>query len=116
MKSKQNYSNKFILNQIESKEFINNKFKSRPKFNVGDIITLKYYTSLLSKKKLTLTGICIGIRNAGIRTTFRIRSLYDNTHLEQIFPIYSPMISNISINETKKVRASKLYFLKFKKN
>lgn len=108
------YAMKFLIENLESKELIK-KNLNKIQFNSGDIITVKYFSSLTSKKKNFFTGICIGIKNMGIRTTFRIRSFHETDYVEQIFSLYSPLINQIFIKERKQIRSSKLYYLRLKK-
>jgi len=85
-----------------------------PDFKVGDIIEV--HTRIVEEKKERIQvfkGIVIAIKGAGISKTFKVRKISYGVGVEKTFPLYSPMIAKIRIiKQGKKVRRSKLYFLR----
>ena len=59
-------------------------------------------------------GVVLGIRGRGINKSFMVRKLVGDIAVERILPIASPNIEKVVVKEKsrKKVRRSKLYFLR----
>ncbi|WOX79121.1 50S ribosomal protein L19 [Candidatus Shikimatogenerans bostrichidophilus] len=103
-----------IIKMLE-KELIKNKNKHY-KFNVGDNITVYYYSTINKKNKkkiLFFTGYVISKKgNNKFNKTFIIRNTIYNIGVEITFFLYSPYIKNIKINKKGKVRKSKIYYIR----
>jgi len=104
---------KSTILQIEKQEVAKSK-KKFDHFTSGDLITVKYFTSSIKKKRQLFTGICISKKNKGLRSTITVRSNYYSENLEQTFPLYSPLIDQVIVEQKKNTRASKLYYLRNK--
>ncbi len=61
----------------------------------------------------TYEGMVIG-RQHGLEpgATITVRKISDNIGVEKIFPLYSPVIANIEVVKTARVRRAKLGYLK----
>lgn len=46
--------------------------------------------------------------------TFTVRKVVDGVGVERVFPLYSPMISEVEVIRRSKVRRAKLYFIRDK--
>jgi large subunit ribosomal protein L19 len=57
-------------------------------------------------------GICIGKRNAGVRSSFTVRKLSHGEGVERVFPIYSPRVESVELVRKGEVRRAKLYYLR----
>ena len=57
-------------------------------------------------------GICIGKRNAGVRSSFTVRKLSHGEGVERVFPIYSPRVESVELVRRGEVRRAKLYYLR----
>lgn len=57
-------------------------------------------------------GIIIRIKGSGIGETFTVRKLSNGVGVERTFPLHSPLIDNIQVVRTGKVRRAKLYYLR----
>ncbi len=57
-------------------------------------------------------GICIGKRNAGVRSSFTVRKLSHGEGVERVFPTYSPRVESVELVRKGEVRRAKLYYLR----
>jgi large subunit ribosomal protein L19 len=57
-------------------------------------------------------GVCIARRGAGVSQTFTVRKVSNGVGVERIFPLHSPMISEIVVVRRGRVRRAKLYYLR----
>lgn len=100
-----------------------------PTFQVGDTVkvSLKIKETIKeerdkkkgSKVKVTerektypFQGIVIKRKGGGIRETFTVRKESYGIGVERIFPLHSPIISEIRVLKKGKVRRAKLYYLR----
>jgi large subunit ribosomal protein L19 len=87
---------------------------SFPDFKAGDHIELKLSIPQNKGRETVFKGICIAKRNRGWRTSFTLRNFIGNNGgIERSFPLYSPHIKEFKVlREGKRVRRSKLYYLR----
>ena len=87
-----------------------------PDFKAGD--TLKVSYKIIEGEKTRVQqyqGICIARDGSGTGATFTVRKIASgNIGVEQIFPLNSPLITNIEVLRRGRVRRAKLYFLRHK--
>jgi large subunit ribosomal protein L19 len=57
-------------------------------------------------------GVCIAKRGSGVSQTFTVRKISNGIGVERIFPLHSPMISEIMVVRRGRVRRAKLYYLR----
>jgi large subunit ribosomal protein L19 len=57
-------------------------------------------------------GICIGKRNAGVRSSFTVRKLSHGEGVERVFPTFSPRVESVELVRKGEVRRAKLYYLR----
>jgi large subunit ribosomal protein L19 len=57
-------------------------------------------------------GVCIAKRGSGVSQTFTVRKISNGIGVERIFPLHSPMISEIIVVRRGRVRRAKLYYLR----
>ena len=97
-----------VLNQKnESGNFI------MPDFRPGDTINIAVRVIEGEKERVqNFQGIVIARRGSGINATFRVRKISNGIGVERIFPLYSPIISNIDVVKRGSVRRAKLYYLR----
>ncbi|MDD5454243.1 MAG: 50S ribosomal protein L19 [Candidatus Ratteibacteria bacterium] len=104
-----------------------------PNFQVGDMVkvSLKIKEKIRegerdkkkgSKEKITerekiypFQGIVIKRKGGGIRETFTVRKDSYGIGVERIFPLHSPIISEIRVLKKGNVKRAKLYYLRNKK-
>ncbi|EES14403.1 hypothetical protein BDA96_07G013400 [Sorghum bicolor] len=104
-----NILNKEAVDKVRSEREI-------PDVQPGCMIQMRLQVPENKRRELTLKGIVLGRRNAGINTTFRLRRLVSGIGVESVFPLYSPNIKEIKILDRKKVRRAKLYYLRDRVN
>lgn len=57
-------------------------------------------------------GVCIGKKNAGIRSTFTVRKISHGEGVERVFPLYAPRVDGVELVRRGEVRRAKLYYLR----
>ncbi len=84
-----------------------------PEFRPGDTINIAVRVIEGEKERVqNFQGIVIARRGSGINATFRVRKISNGIGVERIFPLYSPIISNIDVVKRGSVRRAKLYYLR----
>ncbi len=88
--------------------------EKHPSFKVGDTIEVDVVVKEGDKERIQpFQGDVIAMHNNGIATTFTIRRLGANgVGIERIFPLYAPIISQIRLVKTGKVRRAKLFYIR----
>jgi large subunit ribosomal protein L19 len=87
--------------------------KERPTLKSGDTVRVHVKVREGDKERIQVfEGIVIGMRRAGIRSTFTVRKVSFSQGVERIFPLHSPVIDKIDVVRTARVRRAKLYFLR----
>ena len=94
--------------------------KNLTNFKVGDEVKVIFNQSENkkdSKKQITkdFNGLVISIKGEGVNKTFIVRKEFKKIGIERRFSLYSPLIKKIEVVSHKKVRRSKLYYVR-KKN
>ena len=57
-------------------------------------------------------GVVIAKRNRGLNSAFTVRKLSHGEGVERTFQTHSPMIADIKVKRSGKVRRAKLYYLR----
>lgn len=57
-------------------------------------------------------GVCIGKKNAGVRSSFTVRKISHGEGVERVFPLYSPRVESVELVRRGDVRRAKLYYLR----
>ena len=87
--------------------------KKFPEFKAGDTITVAYKIVEGTKERIQLyRGVVIKISGHGDKKRFTVRKMSGTVGVERIFPIESPAIDSIEVNNHGKVRRAKLYYLR----
>lgn len=88
---------------------------SAERATAGSIIKVTYYQSKTDTRPSTFTGILIAIRRHPSEPTFSLRTIIDRIGVEQLFPVFSPLISKIEIvKRAIKIKSNKAYWLRDK--
>lgn len=84
-----------------------------PVFRAGDTLRVSVRVVEGEKERLqAFEGVCIARRGSGVSETFTVRKVSNGVGVERIFPVHSPMISEITVVRRGRVRRAKLYYLR----
>jgi len=84
-----------------------------PPFRAGDTLRVNVRVREGDKERLqAFEGVCIARRGSGVSATFTVRKISNGIGVERIFPVHSPMISDINVVRRGRVRRAKLYYLR----
>lgn len=90
-----------------------NSDKSLPAFGPGDNVAVSYKIIEGSKERIQIfKGNVIQINGTGGTKTFTVRKISNGIGVERVFPMSSPVISEVKILKYGKVRRAKLYYLR----
>jgi len=97
---------KFVEDQAVTKNEV-------PAFKAGDTVSVHYKIREGNKERVQVyQGVVIQRNSIGTNQTFTVRKISNGIGVERIFPINSPNIEKVEINNHGKVRRSKLYYLR----
>ena len=84
-----------------------------PDFSAGDTVSIDVRVAEGGKERIQkFEGIVIGKKGSDVSATFTVRKISGGIGVERIFPIHSPMISNINVKRRGKVRRAKLNYMR----
>jgi len=84
-----------------------------PAFRAGDTLRVNVRVREGDKERLqAFEGVCIAKRGGGVSASFTVRKISNGIGVERIFPLHSPMISEILVVRRGRVRRAKLYYLR----
>ena len=87
--------------------------KEYPSFKAGDTISVHYKIREGNKERLQIyQGVVIQRNSTGANETFTVRKMSNGVGVERIFPINSPNIDKIDVNNLGQVRRAKLFYLR----
>lgn len=84
-----------------------------PDFSPGD--TIKVYVKIKEGEKERIQvfqGVVISKRKGTTNATFTVRKVSYGVGVERIFPLHSPIIHNIEVVTSGRVRRAKIYYLR----
>lgn len=84
-----------------------------PEFSPGD--TLRVMVKVTEGKNVrnqAYEGVCIARSGSGLHENFTVRKISYGEGVERVFPIYSPLITDIEVVRRGRVRRAKLYYLR----
>ena len=87
--------------------------KEIPPFRPGDTLRVNVRVKEGDKERLqAFEGVCIARRGAGVSESFTVRKISNGVGVERIFPVHSPMLSEITVVRRGRVRRAKLFYLR----
>ncbi len=85
----------------------------RPILKAGDIVRIGTKVVEGDKTRVqSFEGTILGVRGSGPSTSFTVRRETGKFAVERVFPLYSPLITEIEIIKRQKVRRAKLHYLR----
>lgn len=101
-----------ILENIEAKQ-IN---KDVTNFQIGDNVKVHVRIKEGNKERIQIfEGLVIAIKNTGLTKTFTVRKISFGIGVERTFLVNSPLLAEIEIVRSNKIRRSKLYYMRERK-
>ncbi len=98
-----------IIRAVERKQLVDRKVEYKP----GDTISISLRIKEGDKERVQqFQGTVIQSRGIGTGTTVTVRKSSGNVFVERIFPIHSPLISEIRVVKHGRVRRAKLFYLR----
>ena len=84
-----------------------------PDFDAGD--TVRVAVKVVEGERTrtqAFEGVCIARSNKGLNSNFTVRKISYGEGVERVFPLYSPLIAEITVVRRGDVRRAKLYYLR----
>lgn len=84
-----------------------------PEFAPGD--TVRVMVKVVEGKNTrnqAYEGVCIARSGSGVHENFTVRKISYGEGVERVFPLFSPLITDIEVVRRGKVRRAKLYYLR----
>jgi len=105
------------MNMLQKIEHDNMKKLSEGKridsFSQGDTIRVNVrIIEGATERVQAFEGVCIGKKNAGLRSAFTVRKISHGEGVERVFPTYSPRLESVELVRKGNVRRAKLYYLR----
>jgi large subunit ribosomal protein L19 len=98
-----------IIRAVERKNLIERKVEYQP----GDTIAVSLKIREGDKERVQhFQGTVIQKRGAGTGATVTVRKSSGNIFVERVFPVHSPLVSDIRLVKRGRVRRAKLYYLR----
>ena len=84
-----------------------------PDFRPGDTVKIHVRVVEGNRERIQVfQGVVIARKGGGTRETFTVRKVSFGIGVERIFPLHSPIISQIEVVTQGRVRRAKLYYLR----
>jgi large subunit ribosomal protein L19 len=84
-----------------------------PDFRPGDTVIVQVKVKEGDRERLqAYEGVVIARRNRGFNSSFTVRKISHGEGVERVFPMYSPMVQEISVKRRGDVRRAKLYYMR----
>ena len=84
-----------------------------PKFVVGDTVDVHVRIREGEKERIQIfNGTVIRKRGGGLGATYTVRRIVQSQGVERTFPLHSPIIKQVTVKRSGKVRRARLYYLR----
>ena len=101
-----------IIDAIEKEQQKTN----RTQFSVGDSVRVHTRVVEGDKERIQIfTGIVIGRKGRGSNETFTVRRISYGEGVERVFPLHSPRVAKVEVEQQGRVRRAKLNYLRGRK-
>ena len=97
-----------------TEKFNTSQEKKMPDIRPGDLVKVHQKIKEGDKERIQIfEGIVIARKHGkGVSSTITVRKVVEGIGVERIFPVHSPSIEKIEVVKSRKVRRSKLYYLR----
>ena len=105
-----------VMNQvIDTIEKEQHKSDATP-FSVGDSVRVHTRVVEGDKERIQIfTGVVIGRKGRGLNETFTVRRISYGEGVERVFPLHSPRIAKVEVEQQGRARRAKLNYLRSRK-
>jgi large subunit ribosomal protein L19 len=87
-----------------------------PQFSVGDSVRVHTRVVEGDKERIQIfAGIVIGRKGRGLNETFTVRRISYGEGVERVFPLNSPRIAKVEVEQQGRVRRARLNYLRTRK-
>jgi large subunit ribosomal protein L19 len=102
-----------LIQQLEKEQLEKlSEGKTIPEFRAGDTVRVHVKVKEGERERTQqYEGVCIGRKNRGLNSSFRVRKISNGEGVERVFPLFSPNIK-IEVVRHGVVRRAKLYYLR----
>lgn len=101
-----------LIQQIEAEE-IGKVEREIPEFRAGDTVRVGVKVKEGNRERVqNFEGVVIARSNRGMGSNFTVRKISFGEGVERVFPLYSPIIDDITVVRRGVVRRAKLYYLR----
>ena len=98
-----------IINEFEAKQMKTDV----PEFRPGDTLIVSVRVREGERTRLqAFEGVVMGIKKAGLNSSFIVRKISSGIGVERTFQTHSPMIESIKVKRKGDVRQAKLFYLR----
>ena len=98
-----------IIKAVERKHLVERKVE----YSSGDTINVSLKIKEGDKERIQqFQGTVIQTKGAGLGKTVTVRKSSGNVYVERVFPVHSPLISEIKLLKRGRVRRAKLFYLR----
>lgn len=98
-----------IIKAVERKHRVERSVE----YKTGDTVIVSLRIKEGDKERIQqYQGTVIQSRGAGTNATVTVRKSSGNVYVERIFPIHSPLVSEVKIVKKGRVRRAKLFYLR----
>jgi large subunit ribosomal protein L19 len=103
-----------IIQQIDAEQIAKlTEGKTIPKFAPGDTLRVNVTVKEGERSRIqAFEGLCIARSNRGLNSSFTVRKISYGEGVERVFPLYAPVIADITVIRRGDVRRAKLYYLR----
>jgi large subunit ribosomal protein L19 len=105
-----------VMNQVIDAIEIEQQKADANTFKVGD--TVRVHTRVVEgdKERIQIfAGVVIGRKGRGMNETFTVRRISYGEGVERVFPLHSPRIAKIEVEQEGSVRRARLNYLRARK-
>ena len=103
-----------LIQQLEAEAIESLKEgKDIPEFRAGDTVRVGVRVVEGTRERVqNFEGVCIARSSRGMGSNFTVRKISFGEGVERVFPLYSPILDNITVVRRGIVRRAKLYYLR----